>query len=146
MNEFDQFVKHELKVKHYARYTDDIIIISSDLKYLQNLIEPMETFLKEKLRLSFHPNKTIIRKYINGVDFLGYIILPHCILMRKRSKRRMFRKTKQKIRELDKDEISEETLRQTFESYYGILSHANEYKTRKRLEGMLPTDLNNEKA
>src|SRR3989338_9127200 len=28
MNEFDQFVKHRLQVKNYARYTDDFVIVS----------------------------------------------------------------------------------------------------------------------
>ncbi|TSC55833.1 MAG: RNA-directed DNA polymerase [Parcubacteria group bacterium Greene0416_39] len=30
MNEFDQFVKHELKVKYYVRYTDDFAIVSDN--------------------------------------------------------------------------------------------------------------------
>ena len=128
MNEFDQFVKHELKVKYYARYTDDIIIISTDLKYLENLIRPIETFLKDKLFLDLHPNKTIIRKYSQGIDFLGYIILPYCTLVRKRSKKRMFRKFKQKIKDCNSGKISEYKLGQTLQSYIGALSHANSYK------------------
>ena len=38
MNEFDQFMKHELKVKNYARYTDDFVIIAKDKTYLQSLL------------------------------------------------------------------------------------------------------------
>jgi len=30
MNEFDQFVKHELRVKYYVRYTDDFVIASDN--------------------------------------------------------------------------------------------------------------------
>ena len=30
MNEFDQFVKHELRVKYYVRYTDDFAIVSDN--------------------------------------------------------------------------------------------------------------------
>ena len=44
MNEFDQFVKHNLKVEYYARYTDDFIIISTNKAYLENLIIPIQNF------------------------------------------------------------------------------------------------------
>ena len=30
MNEFDQFVKRELKVKYYIRYADDFVILSEE--------------------------------------------------------------------------------------------------------------------
>ena len=39
LNQFDQFVKHKLKVKHYARYTDDFVIVAQDPNYLKSLLE-----------------------------------------------------------------------------------------------------------
>jgi len=33
MNEFDQFVKRELKVKYYERYADDFVVFSTDKEY-----------------------------------------------------------------------------------------------------------------
>lgn len=33
-NEFDQFVKHELKAKYYARYADDFVFLSRDRREL----------------------------------------------------------------------------------------------------------------
>ena len=38
MNEFDQYIKQNLKVKNYVRYTDDFVLVSSDKEYLINLI------------------------------------------------------------------------------------------------------------
>jgi hypothetical protein len=134
MNEFDQFVKHELKIEHYARYTDDIIIISTNLEYLQGLIKPIEKFLHERLKLNLHPKKTVLRKYINGVDFLGYNILPHCILVRKRSKNRMFRKCRDKISDYNAGKITKESLDQTIRSYIGMLSHADAHKLTRLLK------------
>ncbi len=32
MNEFDQFVKHKLKIKHYTRYVDDFVFFSQNRK------------------------------------------------------------------------------------------------------------------
>jgi hypothetical protein len=94
MNEFDQFVKHELKIKRYARYTDDFVIVSSDRSYLVELIEPVKQFLGEQLMLELHPKKISIRPYGQGIDFLGYVALPHHISVRTKTRRRVFRKLK----------------------------------------------------
>jgi retron-type reverse transcriptase len=57
MHEFDMFMKQGLRVKHYIRYTDDFIILSEDKKYLDELLPPIEEFLRTKLKLSLHENK-----------------------------------------------------------------------------------------
>ncbi|MBT9171598.1 MAG: Group II intron-encoded protein LtrA [Actinobacteria bacterium] len=57
LNEFDQFIEHKLKVKHYIRYTDDFVIVAGDKPYLENLIMPIRTFLSNKLALELHPIK-----------------------------------------------------------------------------------------
>ncbi len=74
MNELDQFVKHVLQVKNYARYTDDFVILANNREYLETLIPKIENFLKTRLALSLHPNKVSIRSYRQGVDFLGYVL------------------------------------------------------------------------
>jgi len=57
MNEFDQFVKHKLKVKYYIRYADDFVILSQNKNELINLLSYMIAKLKQDLRLEIHPNK-----------------------------------------------------------------------------------------
>jgi RNA-directed DNA polymerase len=134
MNEFDQFVKHELKIKHYARYTDDFVIVSTDPKELANLLPCISDFLREYLKLELHPNKVEIRRYSQGIDFLGYIEFPHFRLMRKKSKKRMFRKithatTKYKLGTFDKNRVEA-----TLHSYLGILTHADAYRLGEKLK------------
>jgi len=60
MNEFDQFMKHGLKVKNYVRYTDDFAIVVEDRDCLEKLLPEIEFFLKEKLLLDLHPKKIIL--------------------------------------------------------------------------------------
>jgi retron-type reverse transcriptase len=98
MNEFDQFMKHELRVKHYARYTDDFVVVADSTDYLESLLPPMTDFLAANLKIEMHPAKTSIRTLRSGVDFLGYIIRPHYRLMRTKTKRRIYRKFKNKVR------------------------------------------------
>ena len=62
MNEFDQFVKHKLNVKHYFRYTDDFIILHQNENYLKVLLPEVAEFLRERLKLNLHPNKVILQK------------------------------------------------------------------------------------
>lgn len=128
MNIFDQFIKHELKVKNYARYTDDFIIIAQNKTYLQNLLPKIDKFLDKELKLSLHPNKIIIKSTHQGIDFLGYIILPHYRLVRKKTVKRMREKLKLKIALFREGKISKQTLDQSLSSFLGVLSHANAYK------------------
>lgn len=140
LNELDQFIKHGLKIKHYLRYTDDFIIVSQDKNYLADLIEPLEEFLNNKLAIQLHPQKIIIRKLGQGLDWLGYVILPHYRVLRTKTKRRIFKKTKQKQRLLAAGEINETSFNQTLQSYYGILKHCRGHKIRKEVENIVETN------
>ena len=133
MNEFDQFMKKELKERYYARYTDDFVIVSESEKYLEGLIQPIQKFLREQLALELHPKKVEIRKYRHGVDFLGYVVLPHYRLMRKRTMQRVIRKLRDKVEAHKHGTIDRESLEQTLQSYLGVLGHANTYRLKQDL-------------
>lgn len=134
MSEFDQFVKQELKVKNYARYTDDFILISSDRAYLKNLLPPMRDFLKTKLHLELHPKKVTLTTHHRGIDFLGYVILPEHIKMRSKTKRRIPRKLRKSVQLYKQGEISETSLNSTLQSYMGVISHADAYMFSENLK------------
>lgn len=134
MNEFDQFVKHSLRIKYYARYTDDFVIVSEDSRYLEHLLPPIQAFLQEKFLLTLHPHKIEIRKVIRGIDFLGYVTLPHHLVVRTKTKQRMFKKLRQKIRLCKRGLISRETLEATLKSYLGVFSHANARRLTEQLK------------
>jgi len=142
MNEFDKFVKHHLKVKYYIRYADDFVIISNDKQYLQNLLPEIQSFLLEKLELQLHPNKIMIRKVKQGIEFLGYVVFPHYRLVKTKSKRQIFIKLKNRVREYKEGKISEETLNQSLQSFLGVLGHADSYEATLRLKNNLSTWLN----
>ena len=50
LNELDDYVKNELKVKYYIRYMDDFIIIHNDREYLKDILQKIEAFLGERLK------------------------------------------------------------------------------------------------
>ena len=89
LNELDQFVKHNFKFHKYIRYADDFLFLSTDRNKLLKLINPLEKFLEERLQLELHPRKITIRKLNWGIDFLGYVVLPHYRLPRTKTRRRI---------------------------------------------------------
>lgn len=139
MNEFDQFMKHELKVKHYARYTDDFVIVSDSHDYLQSLLPSITAFLRVRLELELHPEKVSIRTLKSGIDFLGYVIRPHHRSVRTKTKRRMQRKFAEKVREYKAGEIEEDKLNASLQSFLGVLSHADAYDVEQQLRNLIVT-------
>lgn len=129
MNELDQFMKQKLKVKYYIRYADDFLFLSHDRGFLDQCLIPLMDFLQKDLKLMLHPNKIIFRKLDWGIDFLGYIVLPHFILPRTKTKKRIFAKLKEKIRS--------SSFEQSFQSYLGYLSHANSFKVTQQLKNQI---------
>ncbi len=129
MNELDQFIKHKLKIKYYLRYADDFVILSDDRNYFRGLTIRISNFLESSLKLALHENKVIIGKYTRGIDFLGYVVLPYAILPRTRTKKRMFRKLKEKVNLSNFD--------QSLQSYLGYLSHANSHELTEEVKNVL---------
>lgn len=126
MNELDQFIKHKLNIRYYLRYADDFVILSENRSYLEYLIFKISDFLESSLKLSLHKDKVIIGKYTWGIDFLGYIILPHIILPRTKTKKRMFRKLREKT--------NLSNFNQSLQSCLGYLSHADSYNLTKEVK------------
>ncbi|MBI2066327.1 hypothetical protein HYT60_02395 [Candidatus Woesebacteria bacterium] len=126
LNELDQFVKHKLKIRYYIRYADDFVILSSSERCLNQYISSLEKFLARELILELHPEKITVRKLDWGIDFLGYIILPYYVLPRTKTKRRIFKKLKEKA--------GSEVVGQSLQSYLGYLKHANSHKVVQELK------------
>ena len=85
--------------------------------YLKELLPEIAEFLREKLKLNLHPNKVFIRKLSQGIDFLGYVVLPYHKILRTKTKKRIFKK------------VSDKNL----QSYLGVLKHCNGYKLRVKV-------------
>lgn len=113
MNEFDQFVKHKLKVKYYIRYADDFVILGEDKNLLVLLWRYIAIFLRETLKLELHNDKVFVKTLASGVDFLGWVHFPDHRVLRTTTKRRMLKN------------LSKSTKKGTIQSYLGMLSHGN---------------------
>lgn len=83
LNELDQFVKHVLKARRYVRYVDDLVLLHDDPAQLAAWREAIAAFLGDRLGLGLRDCGRLA-KISNGIDFLGYIIRPDYLLVRRR--------------------------------------------------------------
>ena len=83
MNDFDKFIKRNLKVKHYIRYVDDFVLFDTSKERLQILYGEIKNYLNHNLKLELRSDSKL-KKYSDGLDFLGYVIRENYILTRRR--------------------------------------------------------------
>lgn len=124
LNELDQFVKHQLKAKHYGRYMDDFVIIRSSKADLCRDMDEIRGFIGRELLLELNP-KTSIFPTSRGVDFMGYRMWPTHRLVRKATIYRASRRFKSLARGYEDGSVSVATIRGSLASWKGICQHAN---------------------
>jgi RNA-directed DNA polymerase len=146
LNELDQYSKHTLKIPYYIRYVDDIIMLARNPGDLIFWRDQINTFLVSQLGLKLQPDKEILQETSKGMNFLGYIIKPNCVLMRNRTVRKLKNKLynfnqsilRQKrvhpIRLWTNDLCREfHSIFASVNSYYGLFKHADTFRLRRHI-------------
>lgn len=77
LHPLDEFAKWTLGIRRYCRYVDDFLLFHEDPAYLRSLVPVIRDFLSEKLRLTLHPDKVLLREIGDGFPFLGGYVKPH---------------------------------------------------------------------
>lgn len=135
LDAFDHFVKHNLKVKYYGRYMDDMVIVHPSKKFLKSLINIIADWLKNNLKLEIHPQKTYLASASCGVKFLGVRILPRQIILDRRLKKNFFAKTKNWNNIAATEEFLEKATKRkivsSINSYLGNMKHHNSFYYRR---------------
>jgi len=108
--------------------------LSADRNHLIKVIGDVGKFLENNLKLILHPRKIEIRKFGQGIDFLGYVVLPHYKVLRSKTKRRIVKKLALKRKLLNLGKIGDVELRQAEQSYLGTLKHCHSQKIIKLLQ------------
>lgn len=115
LDALDQFAKHQLRAKHYIRYVDDFVFLHESPQQLSQWLAEVEAFLP-RLGAKLNPTKTILQPVDRGVDFVGHVIKPWRRTTRKRSLAQALKRTAA---------APAEDLRETANSYFGLLSQAS---------------------
>jgi RNA-directed DNA polymerase len=126
LNELDQFIKRELKIKYYGRYVDDFVLLHNDIQYLKYCEIEINNFLINNLDLKLNSTKTKHNLISKGIDFIGYIIKPGRIHLRSKTKNKL----KNNVNNLANNNIEEK--QQTINSYLGMFKHSSSYQERRK--------------
>jgi len=140
LNALDHFVKHDLGVRFYGRYVDDLVIVHRDREYLLSLIGVLREFLQTELALELHPDKIYLQHYEKGVNFLGVVIKPHRVYVGQRTKGNFVAAIQHHNAVLRRAENSgvgptlfeKQAFVATVNSYLGLMKHHNTRRLRYR--------------
>lgn len=140
LNELDQYVKHQLKAKHYIRYVDDFIILHHSKTTLLEYQEKILHFLAQ-LKLELHPNKCKIIPLHKGTTLLGFRIFYHYKLVKQRNMRKIMKKLhelleKHRLKKTDHQQVSE-----VLQGWNAYAKQGNTYRFRQKLTEMVENGL-----
>jgi len=133
----DRFIKEELRVKHYIRYMDDILLIHPSKEFLNNALRQMIEVIEGELKLTLN-DKTRIFPIRDGVEFLGwrfYITETGKIVRKVKAQTRL--RFRRRVKKLQNDYnaglIELEDVRNSLASYKGHFKHGHAYKFNNRV-------------
>lgn len=125
LSDFDHRVKEVYHIKHYFRYMDDMVFLSSSKEELQNLIKEITKYLADKYDLKVKDSWSLFRVEDRGIDFVGYVFKHDSIRLRK-SIAHSIKKTSSKIRwRVNNDMELNRHLYFSFNSLKGWLKHSH---------------------
>ena len=140
LHAFDHYMKHDLHLKYYGRYVDDIIVVHEDKPFLLQVREQAAAFLQSQLDLRIHAKKTYLQHYSKGVAFLGAYILPHHMTPGRRIKGNLSQKVhkwnkciREQCGRLQAEQIGQ--FQSQINSYLGFMLHHCSYRLRKKMVG-----------
>lgn len=132
LNEVDQYIKHELKVKYYYRYMDDSIILVKTKEEAKYLLQNIKKFLKEKLELELN-KKTQIFKNKQGVNFCGYKINEYRMKVRDRGKKKLKKKIKYLKQQIKEGKMDSVEAQKYLCGHIGYIKHADIHNLTQKL-------------
>lgn len=137
-NKLDHFVKEVLRIKSYARYSDDGYLIHPSKEYLHKCLKAINDIC-DSLGIVLNKKKTQIIKLSHGFTWLkirffltetGKVIRKIC----KKSITRQRRKLKKLRKKLDEGKIEYADVAQSFQSWRAHASNFNAYHTIKNMD------------
>ena len=121
----DHYLKDRFGVRHFYRYCDDGVILGGTKSELWQVRDSIHGLLQQ-IDLKVKANERVF-PVSEGIDFLGYVIYPDHVRLRKRIKQKFARK----MHEVK----SRKRRRVLIASFYGMAKHANCNRLFNKLTG-----------
>ncbi|MCF0257484.1 MAG: hypothetical protein HUK10_14550 [Bacteroides heparinolyticus] len=111
----DHYLKDRYGIHHFYRYCDDGVVLAHSKELLWSIRDQIHLQV-EQIGLHVKTNERVF-PVSEGIDFLGYVIRPNYVRIRKRIKQKFARK----LHEVK----SKRRRRELIASFYGMAKHAN---------------------
>ena len=132
MTPVDHFMKRIVRVPEYIRYMDDMILKCESKQQAWDSIGMLDDFLQSEMGLQLN-NKTAVMKYDDGVEFVGRVVRPDRIDMRKSSSLQMKRHLDYVREAYGRGEVPLEYACDVMQSYLGLLKHTDSKELRDKI-------------
>lgn len=121
---FDWWVKQELRIKHYFRYCDDIVILGESAAYCHAMKDQMFPKLLKDYGLTVKGNWQVFPVEDRGLDFVGYVFKSG----ETRLRQSIAKGFKGKARAVKRVTMNQHQAMSGLMSYWGWIKHANAKK------------------
>lgn len=132
MTPLDHYMKRVIRIPRYIRYMDDMVIMGDSKQQVWDAIGAMDDYLRSNLGLQLN-NKTAVMKYDKGVEFIGKVIRPDSIHLRKGTSLQMKRHLDYVRKAYGNGEVTYEYAIDVIRSYLGLLKYTNSKALRDRI-------------
>lgn len=132
LNELDQYAKHNLKLKYWYRYMDDMIAIVKTKEEAIEKLYKIRVFLYRNLGLELN-SKTQIIKSRQGVNFCGYKINEYRLKIRDKGKRKLKKKIKYLKYKIRNGKMTSKEAKKYLAGHLGYIKIANVENLKNRL-------------
>lgn len=133
-NRIDQWAKRELRLRRYARYMDDMVVL---VRTKREALAIRDQFEDKLASMGMRFSKASVLPASRGVNFLGYRIWAHKRLLRRDSVRRIKRNLKAMRWQYRRGEIDLPKIQQRIRSWIAHADHAKaESLKRQVLDGV----------
>jgi len=134
LNQFDHFVKRDLKCPAYVRYVDDFLLFSNDKQELSNWRAAIIQELAA-LRLTIHEECAQVYPARTGIPFLGFRIFPEYRRVKQRKVNHFRRKLRRLLEGYSTGGFSFERLNANVQGWINHVRYADSWGLRRAVLG-----------
>ncbi len=134
LNDFDHFVKRDLKCAGYVRYVDDFLLFGDDKAQLRD----WRTALIERLaglRLRLHEARAQVSPVTSGIPFLGFHVYSDHRRLKRRNGARFQRRLKALARQYARGALPLERVTASVRGWVNHARHGDTYGLRRAVLG-----------
>ena len=133
LNELDYYIKHRLKARYYIRYVDDFLILHTSRGKLQEWKEKIDTFLREKIKIELHPEKSKIISLGRPIPFMGLKIFYHHKLLKGFNRRNVQKRVHKLHQKYEDKVITYDKIYEVMQGTLAYMKHANTYRLQMKM-------------